>query len=232
MNKSTAKLLTLALFALSSVVNTCKAEGSLALTGFESAKNNGYYYVGFLNAFEGSRLGNGYVQRFWADYLTYQYNNGTSDVNAKAPGIAYSLGYQKSTETQSWGAYLGVQGRKTNLSPDDPGNDSRGNRGSVVVALEGRQKLHEAFAVELMGNYAPNTGYWSRARLPIGTSIKTGPEYAVQGNPSYQNQKVGWFVSDIDLGSGFKTGGKLGFSRNNGMGGSLYFGLDLTKYID
>ena len=231
MRKSIKSRFQIALLLLMPVC-ICKAEGSLALTGFESAKNNGYYYVGFLNAFEGSRLGNGYVQRFWADYLTYQYNNGTSDVNAKAPGLAYSLGYQKTTNTQSWGAYLGIQGRKTNLSPDDPGNDSRGNRGSVVIALEGKQKLDDLVAAELMGNYAPNTGYWGRARIPIGSTIKTGPEYAIQGNPSYQNQKVGWFVSDIDLGSGFKTGAKFGYSKNNGLGGSMYFGLDLTKYID
>lgn len=220
------------LIALTLLYSICKAEGSLALTGFESAKNNGYYYVGFLNAFEGSSLGNGYVQRFWADYLTYQYNNGIGDVNAKAPGLAYSLGYQKSTETQSWGAYLGIQGRKTNLTPDDAGNDSRGNRGSLVVALEGKQKIVDSLAVELMGNYAPNTGYWSRARVPVGTTFKTGPEYAIQGNSNYQNQKVGWFVSDIDLGSGFKTGAKAGYSKNNGLGGSIYFGLDLTKYIE
>jgi hypothetical protein len=222
----------IALVALALPFRISSAEGSLALTGFESAKNNGYYYVGFLNAFEGSRLGNGYVQRFWVDYLTYQYNNGAADINAKAPGLSYSLGYQKSTNTQSWGAYLGLQGRKTNLMPDDPGNDSRGNHGSLVIALEGKQKLVDNLAVELMGNYAPNTGYWSRARIPFGSTVKTGPEYAIQGNPSYQNQKVGWFISDIDLGSGFKTGAKAGYSRNNGLGGSMYFGLDLTKYID
>jgi len=218
--------------ALALPISICNAEDSLALAGFESAKNNGYYYVGFLNAFEGSRIGNGYVQRFWVDYLTYQYNNGTSDINAKAPGLSYSLGYQKSTDTQSWGAYLGLQGRRTNLTPDDPGNDSRGNQGSLVIALDGRQKIANNLAVEFMGNYAPNTGYWSRARIPIGSTVKTGPEYVIQGNPNYQNQKIGWFISDIDIGSGFKTGVKAGYSKNNSLGGSMYFGLDLTKYIE
>lgn len=232
MHKHLYKFRILGLLNLILLSGICQAEGSIALTGFESAKNNGYYYVGFLNALEGSRLGNGFVQRFWADYLTYQYYNGSSDINAKAPGLAYSLGYQKSTETYSWGAYLGLQGRNTNLTPDDPGNDSRGNRGSVVVALDGRQKLHDHLAIELMGNYAPNTGYWSRARIPIGSNIKTGPEYSIQGNPSYQNQKIGWFVSDVDLGSGFKTGAKVGYSKNYGLGGSPYFGLDLSKYFD
>jgi hypothetical protein len=222
----------ISLVALALPISICNAEDSLALAGFESAKNNGYYYVGFLNAFEGSRIGNGYVQRFWVDYLTYQYNNGTSDINAKAPGLSYSLGYQKSTDTQSWGAYLGLQGRRTNLTPDDPGNDSRGNQSSLVIALDGRQKIVNNLAVEFMGNYAPNTGYWSRARIPIGSTVKTGPEYVIQGNPNYQNQKIGWFISDIDIGSGFKTGVKAGYSKNNSLGGSMYFGLDLTKYIE
>jgi len=231
MNKfALSRLFLLAIGLLNS--NFSNAADSLALTGFDSAKNNGYYYVGFLNAFDGSRLGNGYVQRFWADYLTYQYYNGTADINAKAPGLAYSLGYQKTTDQYSWGAYLGIQGRRTNLTPDDPGNDSRGNRGAAVVALDGRYKLETYLAAELMGNYAANTGYWSRARIPIGVTVKTGPEYSIQGNPNYQNQKIGWFVSDIDLGSGFKTGGKVGYSKNNGMGGSIYFGLELSKYIE
>lgn len=231
MNKSIPfKFLLIAI--LCSSMSAVRASDSIALTGFESAKNNGYYYLGFLNAFDGSRLGNGYVQRFWVDYLTYQYSNGSADINAKAPGLAYSLGYQKTTDQYNWGAYLGIQGRRTNLTPDDPGNDSRGNRGAAVVAIEGRYKPTDFIAAELMANYAANTGYWSRARIPIGTQVKTGPEYSIQGNPSYQNQKIGWFVSDIDLGSGFKTGGKVGYSKNNGLGGSIYFGLELSKYID
>ena len=209
-----------------------KAADSLTLTGFESAKNNGYYYLGFLNAFDGSRLGNGFVQRFWADYLTYQYNNGSADINAKAPGLAYSIGFQNTTDMYSWGGYLGIQGRRTNLVPDDPGNDSRGNRGAAVGAIEGRYRLESNLAAELMANYAANTGYWSRARILVGSTFKSGPEYSIQGNPNYQNQKVGWFISDIDLGSGFKTGGKIGYSKNNGMSGSLYFGLELSKYIE
>lgn len=100
------------------------------------------------------------------------------------------------------------------------------------LALDGKQKIVNNLAVEFMGNYAPNTGYWSRARIPIGSTVKTGPEYVIQGNPNYQNQKIGWFISDIDIGSGFKTGVKAGYSKNNSLGGSMYFGLDLTKYIE
>lgn len=219
------------LFAIVLIAKNSNASDSLVLTGIESSKNNSYYYLGYINSLNDSKLGNGYIQRLWVDYLTYEYSNGTSDINAYAPGISYSLGYQKTKEKYAWGGYIGIQARNTNLSPDDPGNKLRGNRGSIVVAVDGKHQVIDQLFVELMGNYAPDTGYWSRARIPFGIAMKTGPEYSIQGNPNYQNQKIGWFISDIDIGERFKGGIKTGYSKNNGLGGSIYLGLEINKYL-
>ena len=51
------------------------AADRLALAGAEYGDDNAYFYAGLLVPFTDSDLGNGFVQRYWLDWLQYEYNN-------------------------------------------------------------------------------------------------------------------------------------------------------------
>lgn len=215
----------------------CKAAGSeLYLAGYEMAKQSNYAFLGYIKPFEGSDLDNGFSNRVWVDYLNYQYNNG-AQVVANAPGLSYSVLFNKTTERQSVGIGVGIQDRYTGYSPSQT-NDIAGNKVTPTFSLRGIQQITSDVSMNVAGSYAPASGYWVRAALPINvvaydTKMKTGPEYIIQGqNTVYQIQKFGWFISEIPIRDGFSGGFHLGYSKNNSQVQSIYGGITLVRYFE
>ena len=141
------------------------ADGKLALAGAEYGGDNAYYYAGLLVPFTGSDLGNGFVQRYWVDWLRYEYDDGNQTVTAKAPGAAVALGYSRSVEPGSIGVYAGPVYRNTSLSPDDRDSDVRGGQWGMNLSLQGERKLDERWRANGIASYTTGTAsYWTRGR--------------------------------------------------------------------
>ena len=169
---------TLRLFLLGllfSMALQARGDGKLALAGAEYGGDNGYYYAGLLAPLPGSDLGNGFVQRYWVDWLRYEYDNGNRTITAKAPGAAAALGYARSTGQGSFSVYAGPVYRHTELSPDDRNSDVRGAQWGMNLSLQGEHRLdignflsyHQAFLEVSLSDpeHGPALRAWARAYL-------------------------------------------------------------------
>ena len=139
------------------------ANDKLALAGAEYGGDNAYYYAGLLAPFPGSNLGNGFVQRYWVDWLRYEYDNSSQTITAKAPGVAVALGYSRSAASGSISVYAGPVYRNTNLSPDDPESDVRGAQWGVNLSLQAESRFDERWRANGIASYTTGTAsYWTR----------------------------------------------------------------------
>lgn len=210
-----------------------KAEESILLFGAEKEKEAGYYYLGQLAPLQGSKLGNGYVHRLWLDYNNFNYDLNSTNVDAKAKGISYALGYQGLVDNSfSYAGFIGAGFRNTDLSPNDPGNKSEGSKLNAMLLVEAEKKFTNSYKLNFYASSEPNVeSYWSRLKLSFGDHIKIGPEFTIQGDPSYDTRKIALFVSDIDISNETKMGLKIGQSKTNGSGHEAFIGIEFVKVL-
>jgi hypothetical protein len=202
----------------------------LILSGADTSKNSSYYYLGYITPLEGSELGKGFVNRFWLDYISYDYASGSNTVQASAPGISYSIGFQKTLDKLSFGAFLGAEIRRTELSPIDYSNEAEGTKINPLISVEAQNKFSSFSVINFNASLKPNNmGYWTRVSLGFGDKFKTGPEVSIQGDSTYQTNKYGWFISGIDIGNQISIGGKLGMTKTDNTSYLPYIGLNLGK---
>lgn len=207
---------------------------SIILAGADKAKAEGYYYLGYITPFQGSSLGNGYVSRTWIDYNNYNYDSSNRNINASVKGISYTLGYQKKLDsTLVVASYVGAIFHDTNLSPDDTGNKSRGSDLNLLILAEAEKKLSNFSTFNINGSFEPGADtYWSRIRLGFGEgNLKTGPEFTLQGDPTYDSKKIGWFVSGVEMGKDLNFGAKVGFNSTNDGAYTGFVGIEFTKVL-
>ena len=208
------------------------AADRLALTGAEYGDNNAYYYAGLLVPFTGSDLGNGFVQRYWLDWLQYEYDNGTRTIRARAPGASVALGYGKANTEGSWSIYMGPVWRDTDLSPDDPGSDVRGSQWGANISLQGDHRLGKNWRTNGIASFTTGTdSYWTRGRLTrkLLSGHAVGVEAVFHGNADYATWQAGVVMLDIRLASGTSLGFKGGAKKNDGEDISAYLGIELAK---
>ncbi len=154
------------LIVLLDLTGQSAAADRLALAGAEYGDENAYVYAGLLVPFTGSDLGNGFVKRYWLDWLQYEYDNGTRTIKAKAPGASMALGYGKAIAAGSWVVYMGPVWRDTDLSPDDKGSDVRGSQWGANMSLQGEHRLGEDWLANGIASFTTGThSYWTRGRL-------------------------------------------------------------------
>ena len=181
----------------------------------------------------GSTLGNGFVQRYWAEYLTYEYVGGSDqDIEAKAPGVEAALGYQKGYETGYFGVYAGLYHRNVSLSPDDPNSSVRGSQTRLRVQLEVEQRFATAWRVNGIASYVfVQESYWTRARLlrAVRGPLLFGVEAVVQGDPEYKGNQVGLVLTGFQPVPGLDLGFKLGAKKIEGRSTVAYVGFELGK---
>jgi Cellulose biosynthesis protein BcsS len=209
-----------------------QADGKLALAGAEYGGDNGYYYAGLLVPFPGSDLGNGFVQRYWVDWLRYEYENGNQDITAKAPGAAVALGYSRSAEAGSFGVYAGPVFRDTELSPDDRGSDVRGGQWGVNVSLQAERRLAERWRANGIASYTTGTdSYWTRGRLTrkIHSHHEIGIEAIAHGNDDYTAWQAGLVALGFQPAPHTSLGFKVGARKTSGEDPSGYLGVELAR---
>lgn len=204
----------------------------LALAGAEYGDDNAYFYTGLLVPFTGSDLGNGFVQRYWLDWLRYEYDNGTRTITARAPGASISLGYGKAVTEGSWSIYMGPVWRNTDLSPDDKGSDVRGSQWGVNISLQGDRKLGNKWRVNGIASFTTGTdSYWTRGRLTrkLHSGYAVGAETIFHGNDDYAVWQAGAVMIDIKLAAETSLGLKVGARKNDGEDIGAYLGVELAK---
>ena len=204
-----------------------------ALVGAEYGEGNAnYYYAGLLVPFPGSDLGNGFVQRYWLDWLQYEYDNGVRTIRAKAPGASVALGYGKTVAEGSWSIYMGPVWRDTDLSPDDPGSDIQGSQWGANFSLQVDRRLGDDWRASGIASFTTGTdSYWTRGRLTrkLLSGRAVGVEAVFHGNADYATWLAGVLMLDIRLSPGASLGLKGGARKNEGEDIGAYVGIELAK---
>lgn len=189
---------------LSAGVASAWAQEGVILTGVTTSRDNQYAYLGTVLPIFGQHLGQGWVQRYWLDYVAYPYEKLPSlNIDTEVTGVEAALGYQQSSANSWWGAYMGARYANTRLSPVDLGNENRGGKLRLKLQAEGETELGAGWRIN--GNASHLVGdpnYW--VRLRVQTMLKNqwhiGPELIVQGDSNYSAYKVGAFLGNIKIG--------------------------------
>jgi hypothetical protein len=180
------------------------ADGRLLLGGAEIRREGAYYaYFGALLPFPGNNhLGNGWVQRYWLDSFSYNYDT-TERITATAYGAEAALGYQRSDDQgRSWGAYGGFRYQNTILKPFDPGSEVQGVQFWPRAQLEGDAPLSGRWRANGIASVTLGIqGYYLRGRLLRGLrdGPQIGPELILQGDPNYSAQRLGAVLGGLRL---------------------------------
>lgn len=204
----------------------------LLLGGAESdGQNNAYVYAGAVGSLPGARLGNGWHQRWWLDWLKYDYDSGDEEVSATAPGLQFTVGYQSSHSANTWALYGGLSHRNTRLSPDQPQAETRGNQTSLILLAEAGQELAHSWKLS-QGAVADSAGnYWLRLKAGkrLGdNSILYGLSLLTLGGDEYRVNKVAATVDEIKISKDFAVNLGVGMSDTEGLGRATFALLEMV----
>ncbi len=206
----------------------------LGLTGLELAEQgNAYAFAGVVAPLNPSAaLGQGWVQRYWLDWVKYQFDSEAERVRAKAPGFSASLGYQQSDSTGFWAAYAGAGYRKTTLTPDRQNAEVRGSQSSLQLLAEMDRRLAQdwRFTGAIQFSVGPDS-YWSRAKFlnkPASAAYWQGIEIVYQGDSDYRAYKLGLVFDELSVGKGVSANFKVGANKTRGLRAIGYIGIELV----
>lgn len=215
---------------LSAAMTPAWAQERIMLTGVEVSRDSQYAYLGAVLPLPGNRLGQGFVQRYWLDYDAYRYEKLPQQyIDTRVAGGEAALGYQQSSASGWWGAYLGARYANTRLSPNDPDNDDRGWRLRAKLQFEGETEIGAGWRANgIASNLVGDANYWVRLRLHtlLRNQWHVGPEVIVQGDSNYSAYKVGAFFGNIKLGASSALTLKAGVSNPADEPASLYVGAE------
>lgn len=205
--------------ALLLLASQARASEVLFLTGAEGGGGGGtknyYTFAGAIAPLFQQHLGDGVVQKYWIDFLGYDYPANGKDITATAVGVEGALGYQTGGEKWSAGGYAGLRYSHTWLSPDQPQSRVRGSQFRPSLQLEGERNLGSDFKINAIGRYLfVSDAYWTRGRVMYRAhrDLYTGPELIVHGDPDYRAWQEGWVVAfspfkngEIEVKAGVRT---------------------------
>jgi hypothetical protein len=206
----------------------------LGLTGAEMAEQgSAYAFAGAIVPFGSDAvLGQGWVQRYWLDWVEYRFNSEGEQVRARAPGFSASLGYQNSDGTGSWAVYAGAGYRDTDLTPDRPNAKVRDAQSALLLLAETDRRFAEAWRFNGAIQYSAGPdSYWSRAKFLRKSSSATfwlGVEIIFQGDPDYKAYKLGLVLDELPVSSRVNLNFKLGAVKTKGLETDAYAGIELV----
>ena len=211
---------------------TASAAGWLGLAGAEAGENhNAYAYVGAILPLGGqSELGNGWVQRYWLDWVRYRFNSDGTETQARAPGLSASFGRQGSDGDWHWGIYGGAGYRDTRLSPDNPSARMRGSQIYPLLAMDLSRYFAAKWRMDAAASFTFSpASYWSRVRvlhrLEDGV-IYHGIELVEQGDRDYHEYKVGYVIDGLKTSRSGSIGVKIGMDQTSGLAAGAYAGIE------
>ena len=206
---------------------------SIWLTGAEAARSSQYLYLGTVLPLGQHKLGQGWVQRYWVDAIRYEYESGSQTIRARGAGLEAAIGYQFPRPDGWFSIYGGARWNNTNLSPDDPSNDSRGTHLRPKLQIEGDSALAGVWRINGVASYIfDQKAYWGRLRLAHKPGdIAWGMEAVRQGDPSYNASQIGVFTDGWRAGETLRMGFKAGVRRSEGEN-SPYAGVEFFLPLD
>ena len=210
------------------------AKDWIGLGGLEVAeRHNDYAYLGAVAPLPGTPgLGQGWVQRYWIDWLEYTFDS-NGEVRARSPGVAASLGYQRADTLGYWAVYAGAGYRHTTLDPDRPDASVRGGQSSLPLLAETDRRLNPVWRFVGAVQYAVGPdSYWTRAKLLHATDSKAiwhGPEVVFQGDPDYHATKLGYSIEGWNLGKDLTGSFKLGIIKQKDIDNRAYIGFEVVR---
>ena len=206
----------------------------IGLGGMELAeKDNDYAYLGAVAPLPGTPgLGQGWVQRYWLDWLQYTYES-NGEIRARSPGFAASIGYQRADTLGYWAAYAGAGYRNTTLTPDRPEANVRGQQATLQLLAETDRRIGPLWRFIGAAQYVTNVdSYWTRAKLLHATASGAfwhGPEIILQGDPDYHATKFGYSFDGWNLGKDLTGVFKLGIIKQKDISDRAYVGVELVR---
>lgn len=164
-------------------------------------------YLGRVSPLPGKRLSDGWSYSVFVDYASYEYDSGAQRIQGTAKGIKFSVGREFRYDYGSLGLSLGVAASHTTLSPDDPGNSSRGSSVNPVGEFLWQSKADAtwrsaAYAQYVFGARRNFANAFIGRRLSNGIDI--GPQVSTGGDPSYRFYGLalalnGWKIGPLNM---------------------------------
>lgn len=206
-----------------------RAEGEvLALAGGEAGESSSYAYAGAIVPIEHG--GQGWAARFWGDRTAYSYQSNGHDVDAEAYGGEAALAYRWNGDWGYASASAGVRYRDTELSPNDPGNESEGGHTDVAVATNGRAHVSEDYDVTWNASHEidqQNTFARAGVDREVGSNWRVGVDATRVSGRDYGETKVG-LTSETRLNDKTSFSARAGAARSDDGEEGGYVGLGLA----
>jgi hypothetical protein len=172
-------------------------------------------------------------------YLTYKYETGGREIEAKAPGVSLVGGVKYYWEKSMIALFGGGQFRNINLSPDDPNSNNRGNTTSTLIQGECSTWLTNAINLYSMASYSFRDDFVYeklKVKWPILNKAADKPytfylgmEQFLGRNVDYQGEGVGVVLELFHSVRKFSIAIKSGYKHDSNFGNSSYGGLELYK---
>ena len=223
----------LALAATSS--HAAGPQATKAWGGLIASNDAAYLYAGAAHAWHGNLDKDDVMLRVSAGRGWFHYDSDAfpgDAVEADKLDADIMLGYQKFlTPQQRFTIYAGFDSQKTDLSPEDTNNPTRGTERGFKTQLEFVSPITAGlnFDGTLAYSTANNYYYTSlRAEAPQN-GYTFGPEVVALGNESFDQQRLGGFVNFLNV-KGMDIGLNAGYawaSRQHDDG--AYAGVGLFK---
>lgn len=204
---------------------------SIALAGAELNPGNSYAYAGTILPLP-SLLGDGFMQRYWVERLTYSFDSNGRKIDAEQWGAEVLFGYRKPYRQGWWAAYAGPVYRHIEFSPDAANLSNRGGVFRGKIQFEGEYILSEAWRVNAIASYVTGQhNYWVRGRLLYSTSnrFSVGPEIITLGDNNFQIVQFGWAILAAEVLPKTGVGVKFGARKEEGESATGYLGIELGR---
>lgn len=206
---------------------------SVWVGGLGASDDTRIVYLGRIAPLPGQRLGDGWAWSAFADLLDYDYLAGAGRIDADSQSLRLGVQRQLRAGPGTLGLGATVSARNTDLSPDDPGNRSRGFLVRPGLELQWlsdedarwRRQFYSQYTFEVDSFYAKA---FTGRRLGRGPAL--GPEVWAQGDPSYRLYGAGLVLNGIAIGR-YRLTLRLGAEHQEREDTRLAGGLEFSRYF-
>lgn len=187
-------------------------------------------YLGAVVALPGASLGHGLALRSTATAGDYRYRTDGTLIHGKYVGGEVALVYQLSGDWGWANLSAGPRVTDTSLAPVDFHNDRRGTRVDVGLQADGAFNLSPKWRMTYLGSVGVRDGAYL-VKADVGPFVdsksqtRIGVEGALQGDPSYNAESAGLFVStQVAKTTTLQISGGLRDESGNGTGAYVALG--------
>lgn len=181
----------------------------------------------------------GFSGRLVSSYLTYKYETGGREIEAKSPGVSLVGGFKYYWEKSMVAFFGGGEFRDIDLNPDDPTSSNRGNTASALIQGEYSSWLTSAINLYSMASYSFRDDFIYeklRVKWPILNHAANKPYIYYLGfeqffgrNSDYQGEGIGVGLELFHSSQKFSIAVKSGYKHDSNFGNGIFYGLDLYK---